>query len=47
MKIDGKPFTLDNRKALIPIYEAIPTTRREAEGKLRAVWKATQLGLEA
>lgn len=45
MKIDGKPFTLDNRPALIPIYDAIPTTREEAAGRILVMQKATQLGL--
>jgi len=45
MKIDGKPFTLDNRPALIPIYDAIPTTQEDARGKILVVQKATQLGL--
>lgn len=45
MKVDGKPFRLDNRPALIPIYEAIPTTREEAMGLILVIQKATQLGL--
>lgn len=45
LKIDGKPFRLDNRPALIPIYDAIPTTREEAAHKMLIIQKATQLGL--
>lgn len=45
MKVDGKPFRLDNRAALVPLYEAIPSTREEAAGKVLVVQKATQLGL--
>ena len=45
LKIDGKPFRLDDRKALLPIYEAIPSTREEARGRIVVVQKATQLGL--
>ena len=45
LKVDGKPFTLDNRPALVPIYEAIPTTREEAHGRVLVIQKATQLGL--
>lgn len=45
MKIDGKPFRLDDRPALIPVYDAIPTTAAEAAGRIIVVQKATQLGL--
>lgn len=45
MKVDGKPFRLDNRAALVPIYEAIPSTREEAAGWVLVIQKATQLGL--
>lgn len=45
MKVDGKPFRLDNRPALVPIYEAIPTTRAEAFRRILVIQKATQLGL--
>lgn len=45
MKVDGKPFRLDNRPALIPVYDAIPTTKEEAFGKILVIQKATQLGL--
>lgn len=45
MKVDGKPFRLDNRPALVPIYEAIPCTRAEAFRQILVIQKATQLGL--
>lgn len=45
MKVDGKPFRLDNRTALTPIYEAIPSTKEEAFRKILVIQKATQLGL--
>lgn len=45
LKIDRKPFRLDDRPALIPIYDAIPTTREEAAGWSLVMQKATQLGL--
>ena len=45
MKIDGKPFSLIDRPALIPLYDAIPSTREEARGLIIIVQKATQLGL--
>ena len=45
LKVDGKPFRLDDRPALRPIYEAIPTTREEAKDSMLIAMKATQLGL--
>jgi hypothetical protein len=45
LKVDRKPFSLADRPALVPIYDAIPTTRLEARDKLLVVQKATQLGL--
>lgn len=45
LKVDGKPFKLDDRPALIPIYEAIPTTAAEAAGKTLVIMKSTQIGL--
>ena len=44
MKVDGKPFSLEDRPALIPLYEAIPTTRKEAAGKTLVLMKSTQIG---
>ena len=45
MKIDGFPFSLEDRPALIPLYDRIPTTIQEAKGFRLVVMKATQLGL--
>lgn len=45
MKVDGKPFRLDNRPALVPIYDAIPTTKEDAFRRILVIQKATQLGL--
>ena len=45
LKVDGKPFRLDNRPALRPLYEAIPSTREQAKDSMLIVMKATQLGL--
>lgn len=45
LKVDGKPFSLKNRPALIPVYDAIPTTPEEAKGRILVIQKATQLGL--
>ena len=45
MKIDGKPFSLEDRPALIPLYDKIPTTKEEARGRILAIQKATQLGM--
>jgi hypothetical protein len=45
LKVDSKPFSLDDRPALRPIYEAIPSTREEAKDAMLICMKATQLGL--
>lgn len=45
LKVDRKPFSLDDRPALRPIYEAIPRTEAEAKDRGLVVMKATQLGL--
>lgn len=45
LKVDRKPFRLDDRPALIPIYDAIPRSRAEAKDQMLVVMKATQLGL--
>jgi hypothetical protein len=45
MKIDGKPFSLADRPALIPLYDAIPSTPAEAQGCTIVCMKATQLGM--
>lgn len=39
MKMDGKPFKLDNRPALIPIYDAIPSTREGAKERILVIQK--------
>lgn len=45
LKVDGKPFKLDDRPALRKIYEAIPSTPEEARDGMLICMKATQLGL--
>jgi hypothetical protein len=45
MKIDGKPFSLADRPALIPLYDAIPSTPEEARHLTIICMKATQLGM--
>lgn len=45
LKVDRRPFSLANRQALIPIYDAIPTTAAQAHRQTLVVQKATQLGL--
>lgn len=45
LKVDGKPFKLDDRPALVPIYDAIPSTREQAKDLILIIQKATQLGL--
>lgn len=45
MKIDGKPFSLTDRPALLPLYAAIPSTPAEAHHMTIICMKATQLGL--
>lgn len=45
LRVDGKPFRLENRPALIPIYDAIPCTKEEAFRRILVIQKATQLGL--
>jgi len=45
LKVDRRPFRLDDRPALRPIYDAIPTTREQARHQALVIQKATQLGL--
>ena len=45
LKVDGRPFSLADRPALIPVYDAIPTTIEQARDKTLVMQKATQLGL--
>ena len=44
MKVDRKPFDLRDRAAMVPLYDAIPTTRAEAHDRRLIVQKATQIG---
>lgn len=44
LKVDGIPFTLDDRPALRPLYEAVPTTIDEARRKTVVLMKAAQMG---
>lgn len=45
LRVDGKPFKLDDRPALQPLYDAIPTTKEDAKDSMLIAMKATQLGL--
>ncbi len=45
LKVDRKPWSLANRPALRPIYDAIPASRAEARDRTVVVMKATQIGL--
>lgn len=45
LRVDGKPFRLDNRPALIPLYDAIPCYAQECYERILVIQKATQLGL--
>lgn len=45
LKVDGKPWSLADRPALVPLYEAIPTTEEEARRFTLVVMKGAQLGL--
>ncbi len=45
LKVDGKPWSLANRPALVPLYEAIPCTVEEARRFTLVVMKGAQLGL--
>lgn len=45
MRVDGKPFRLDNRQALLPLYDAIPSTPAEAANQVLVIQKSTQIGL--
>lgn len=44
LKVDGKPFRLDNRPAMHAIYDAIPTTADEAFRYVVVLQKSTQVG---
>lgn len=45
LKVDGKPFSLEDRQALVPLYEAIPTRREDAMRKVLVIQKGAQVGL--
>jgi len=44
LEVDGRPFTLDDRPSLIPLYEAIPTTIEQAARRTVVLMKGAQLG---
>jgi hypothetical protein len=44
MKVDGKPFTLDDRPAMAWIYDQIPSTREEAYRYVLVLMKCAQVG---
>lgn len=44
LKVDGKPFTLDDRPAMHFIYDLIPGTLEEARGKTVVMMKCAQVG---
>ena len=45
LKVDGHPFTLDDRPSLIPIYDAIPASVDGARRRTLVVMKGAQMGL--
>jgi len=45
LKVDGKPFTLENRGSLHFVYDLIPTTIEEAWKKQLVLMKGAQMGL--
>ena len=44
MKVDGKPFTLDDRPAMAWIYDQIPSTKEEAYRYVLVLMKCAQVG---
>ena len=44
MKVDGKPFTLDDRPAMAWIYDQVPSTREEAYRYVLVLMKCAQVG---
>lgn len=44
MKVDGKPFTLDDRPAMAWIYDQIPSTHEEAYRYVLVLMKCAQVG---
>ena len=45
LKVDGKPFRLDNRRSLWAIYDAVPSTPEAAYQRMMVIQKAAQMGL--
>ena len=45
LKVDGLPFTLNDRPALAALYDAIPTTIEDARRCSLAVMKGAQMGM--
>jgi hypothetical protein len=45
LKVDGRPWSLDDRPALLPIYNEIPTYRRDCFQRILVIQKSTQIGL--
>src|ERR1700730_1993360 len=44
LEVDARPFTLDDRPSLIPLYEAIPSTIEQAARRTVVLMKGAQLG---
>ncbi len=44
LKVDGDPFTLDDRQAMHFIYDMIPSTQKEAYLRVDVIMKCTQVG---
>jgi hypothetical protein len=44
LKVDGRPFTLDNRPAMAWIYEQVPSTKEEAFRYTLVLMKCAQVG---
>jgi hypothetical protein len=44
LKVDGLPFTLDNRPAMHFIYDLIPSTVAQANKRIDVIMKCTQVG---
>ena len=44
LKVDGKPFTLDDRPAMAWIYDQVPCTREEAYRLVLVLMKCAQVG---
>jgi hypothetical protein len=44
LKVDDKSWTLDDRPALLPIYNEIPTYRPDCFQKILVIQKSTQIG---